>query len=58
MIGQFTALLGKKGINIVNMANRSKGNCAYTVIDAEADPRGSPRNSPRLKTFTGVRIIK
>lgn len=52
MIGQFTALLGKKGINIVNMANKSKGNNAYTVIDTETDPAGLRRSCRQSKTFT------
>lgn len=58
MIGQFTALLGKKGINIVNMANRSKGNCAYTVIDAEADPAGIAAELSAIENVYRVRIIK
>ena len=52
MIGQFTALLGKKGINIVNMANKSKGNNAYTVIIRKRIPQGLRRSCRQSKTFT------
>lgn len=58
MIGQFTALLGKKGINIVNMANRSKGNNAYTVIDTEEAPAGLASELSEIENVYRVRIIK
>lgn len=58
MIGQFTALLGKKGINIVNMANRSKGNNAYTVIDTEESPAGLASELSEIENVYRVRIIK
>ena len=35
MIGQFTAVLAESGINIANMANKSKKEYAYTMIDVE-----------------------
>ena len=36
MIGQFTAILAKDNLNIANMANKSRGEYAYTVIDVDA----------------------
>ena len=35
MIGQFTALLAKRGINIADLTNKSRGRFAYTMIDIE-----------------------
>ena len=35
MIGQFSAILAEKGINIANMTNKSKNAYAYTMIDIE-----------------------
>ena len=58
MIGQFTALLGKKGINIVNMTNKSKGNNAYTVIDTETDPAGSAAELSAIENVYRVRTIQ
>ena len=58
MIGQFTALLGKKGINIVNMTNKSKGNNAYTVIDTETDPAGIAAELSALENVYRVRTIQ
>ncbi len=37
MIGQFTSVLANDGINIASMANTSKGNLAYTLLDADQD---------------------
>ena len=58
MIGQFTALLGKKGINIVNMTNKSKGNNAYTVIDTETDPVGIAAELSAIENVYRVRTIQ
>lgn len=35
MIGQFTALLAKREINIADLTNKSRGSYAYTMIDIE-----------------------
>ena len=58
MIGQFTALLGKKVINIVNMTNKSKGNNAYTVIDTETDPAGIAAELSAIENVYRVRTIQ
>lgn len=36
MITKFTATFGDQGINITDMANKSRGESAYTMIDVEA----------------------
>ena len=38
MIGQITAVLAAKGLNIEHMLNRSRGNWAYTIIDVNRIP--------------------
>jgi D-3-phosphoglycerate dehydrogenase len=35
MIGQFASVLADAGINIPSMTNKSKGDLAYTLIDAD-----------------------
>ncbi|MEX1306928.1 MAG: phosphoglycerate dehydrogenase, partial [Eubacteriales bacterium] len=37
MVGQFTNILGEKGINIDEMVNKSRGNVAYTVFDLDTE---------------------
>ena len=38
MITKFTAEFGEKGINISDMANKSRGEVAYTMLDVEEAP--------------------
>ncbi len=40
MVGQFTALIAERGINIGSMVNKSKGQFAYTVLDLDEDHNG------------------
>jgi len=35
MIGQISTALANKGLNIIDMLNKSKGNVAYTIIDMD-----------------------
>ncbi len=37
MLSNFSAIVGDKGINIVNMLNKSKKENAYTIMDIEGD---------------------
>jgi len=37
MVGQITAAVAERELNITNMVNASKGDVAYTVIDLESD---------------------
>ncbi len=52
MVGQISAALGKAGLNIHNMMNKSKGEMAYTLVDVD-----SPVAAPVLaaiRTIDGV----
>ncbi len=35
MLGQFTSILAKEGLNISNMTNKSRKNYAYTMVDVQ-----------------------
>ena len=37
MIAQFTAAVSKKGLNIANMTDKSKGDYAYSIIDVDSE---------------------
>lgn len=59
MIGQFTAVLAQENMNISLMANKSKKEYAYTMIDVEADVTAEV--AEKLEAIEGVlkvRIIK
>lgn len=58
MIGQLAAVLGKNQINIVNMANRSKGDRAYTVVDTEVDPSSVVSSLSKIENVYKVRVIR
>ena len=36
MIGTFTGILGKAGVNIDAIANKSRGDFAYSLIDTDS----------------------
>ncbi|MFO7604575.1 MAG: phosphoglycerate dehydrogenase [Gammaproteobacteria bacterium] len=38
MVGQISTALADKGLNIVDMLNRSRGDLAYTIIDVDQQP--------------------
>ncbi len=56
IIAQFTTVLGEEGINISNMVNKSKGDYAYTLLDASAAPDTNKLSS--IADVFKVRIIK
>lgn len=59
MITQFSAAFGAKGINILEMTNKSKGEVAYTMMDTEVAP--TPEIMEALNKIDGVfrvRIVK
>lgn len=59
MISQFTKILGKEGLNIADMTNKSKGEYAYTLIDLES--AASKEALDELQAVEGVakvRVIK
>ncbi|HBN84093.1 MAG TPA: 3-phosphoglycerate dehydrogenase, partial [Clostridiales bacterium] len=52
MVGQVSTVLAHNNINIENMANRSKGENAYTIIDYEGDI--TPELSAKIQAIEGV----
>lgn len=59
MITKFTAEFGRKGINISDMTNKSRGEVAYTMLDVEEAPTSEIIQA--LESIDGVfrvRIVK
>ena len=59
MITKFTAIVGDLGINISNMVNKSKGDYAYTMIDADsASTDDIVKKLSAIDDVIKVRVIK
>ena len=59
ILSQITALVSEEGINIENMANKSKGNNAYTVLDVSGDlGDASVAKLKAIPDVYGVRVIR
>ena len=59
MIQKFTTLLGSAGINIPNMANKSRGDAAYTLIDCDSMPSEEVlENLKKVEGVSRIRVIK
>ena len=59
MISQVTKILGREGLNIADMTNKSKGDYAYTLIDLES--AASQEALEALESIEGVsrvRVVK
>lgn len=59
MLGQFTSILASAGVNISDMINKSRGNYAYSLLDAETAVADDVIS--QLKAIDGVlkiRVIK
>ena len=56
MIGQFASVLADEGINIPAMQNKSKGDVAYTILDA--DQAVSQEVIDRLMAIDGVYKVR
>ena len=56
MIVKFTALLSDQGINIPNMANKSRGEAAYTLIDCDTLPDEDVIEA--LRRIDGVKRVR
>ena len=56
MIVSFTSLLSAEGINLPNMANKSRGNAAYTLIDCDSVPDESVIE--KLRQIDGVKKVR
>ena len=52
MITQFTQILGASGVNIAGMANKSKKEVAYTLIDFD-----DPTDKEIIKKLTGIKDV-
>lgn len=58
MIAQFTAAVSAKGLNIANMADKSKGDFAYSIIDVDGVPDKSLAGDiAKIDGVIRVRII-
>ena len=59
MIGTFTSILGKAGVNIDAIANKSRGDFAYTLIDTDAPVAQSVIDDLRASdAVVRVRLVK
>ena len=56
MLGQFTALLAKEKLNISLMANKSRKEYAYTMIDVDGDVSDAVKEE--LGSIEGVLKIR
>ena len=59
MIGQFTSILGKANVNIDAIANKSRGDFAYTLIDTDSSiPADVIRALEESDAVIRVRVVK
>jgi len=59
MIGTFTSILGQAGVNIDAIANKSRGDFAYTLIDTDSPvPAEVVKALQASDAVTRVRVIK
>ncbi len=58
MLADFSALFSDANINIINMINKSKGENAYTMIDADSIPDGIEEKIEATEGVQRVRVIK
>ena len=59
MIGQFATVLASMNINIPAMANESRGNLAYTILDTDSDVDDSIVNRlMEIPEVFKVRVIR
>jgi D-3-phosphoglycerate dehydrogenase / 2-oxoglutarate reductase len=56
MVGQISTALAGAGLNIAELLNRSRGEYAYTLIDAEGD--ASPELLAKLRAIEGVLSVR
>ena len=59
MIGQFTSILGNAKVNIDSIANKSRGDFAYTLIDVDTPvPADVVAALGKSDAVIRVRVIK
>jgi D-3-phosphoglycerate dehydrogenase len=56
MIGQISSALAKKGMNIIDMLNKSKGDVAYSIIDI--DKQADDELINELESIKGVLNVR
>lgn len=56
MIAKFTSVLSEAGINLPNMANKSRGNAAYTLIDCDTLPDDAIIE--KIRQIDGVKKVR
>jgi len=56
MLGRISHALGKRKINIHNMLNKSRGEMAYTIVDADTPVTGEALKE--LADLTGVLAVR
>lgn len=56
MLGQISTTLAEAGVNIADMINKSRGNFAYTILDAESEI--IPTSIEKLKAIDGVLKVR
>ena len=58
VLGAITASLAGQGVNVANMISNSKGDFAYTILDASGDvPSGAADELQKLDNIIKVRVI-
>ena len=59
LVSSITGVFGNNHINIDNMINKSRGNFAYTIIDADSDVNDDTVKAiEAVDGVIGVRVIK
>ncbi len=58
MLAQFTGAFSKEGINIENLVNKSKGDSAYTIIDAALVNEAIENDLKAIEGVRNVRVIR
>lgn len=59
MIGRFTSILGNAKVNIDAIANKSRGDFAYTLIDTDIEiPESVVNELKASEAVIRVRVIK
>jgi D-3-phosphoglycerate dehydrogenase len=56
MVAQISTIIGKAGLNIHNMLNKSKGEMAYTLVDV--DSAATPDLVAQLAKIGGVLAVR
>ena len=56
MLGMISSTMGRNGLNIHNMVNKSKANMAYTLVDLDSEP--TPAALAELARIDGVLSVR